>query len=222
MNFISKQLISVTLLLVLLNVITNSYYKNNFINKDTAQITTLTTTETTLTKYSRNTNLTENVINNIAYKTTKTTTKKNKKKKIKLKSYSVPKEASSFKTYMDYKCITVKSSPQYKLQKKAYTSPKGLRKIDKYYCIALGSYYGSKIGVKYKITLSTGKIFWGILSDQKSDAHTDSKHQYTLQNKDIIEFIVETSKLPSKVRNSGDISSIKKFKGKVVKIERVI
>lgn len=156
-------------------------------------------------------------------KTKKTNTNKKKKSKvkIKLKSYSVPKEASSFKTYMSYKCIS-SSSPQGKLQKKAYTSPNGLRKVDKYYCIALGSYYGSKIGTKYKITLSSGKYFWGILADQKANCHTNSTNQYTLRNGDVIEFIVDTPKLPSSVRISGDISSISKFKGKVKKIEKVI
>lgn len=177
---------------------------------------------------------TEVIVENLAYKSNELSTvnkvnkakiqsnKSKKKSKIKvLKAYSVPKEASSFKTYMSYKCIS-SSSPQGKLQKKAYTSPNGLRKVGKYYCIALGSYYGSKIGTKYKITLSSGKYFWGILADQKANCHTNSTNQYTLRNGDVIEFVVDTPKLPLSVRISGSISSISKFKGKVKKIEKVI
>lgn len=163
---------------------------------------------------------------------TKKTTKKvkyknNKKQKqtqktIRYKSYSVHPSASNFKTYMDYRCITMTSSPQYKLQQKAYTTKNGLRKVGKYYCIALGSYYGSTIGAKYRITLSTGKKFWAVLADQKSDAHTNSTNQYTIGNNDMVEFVVYTPKLPSSVTWSGSISSIKKFNGKIKKVERVI
>ena len=210
MNYIFKQVTAITMVIICSffalsnNVACNQKKSNN-------QKTTIVT--------SVHKNNKTNKVNNNSKKQKQ---KKKKNKKVKLKAYSVPKEASSFKTYMDYTCITVKSSPQYKLQKKAYTSKNGLRKVGKYYCIALGSYYGSKIGTKYKITLSTGKSFWGILADQKSDSHTDSKHQYTVFNKDIIEFVVQTSKLPNKVKISGDISSINRFKGKITKIEKVI
>lgn len=192
------------LLLNLSNVETKTVSMAN--TKKSAECSTIKTTYQSQKKVSNKEKLNKN---------------KKAKSKIKLKAYSVPKEASSFKTYMSYKCIS-SSSPQGKLQKKAYTSPNGLRKVGKYYCIALGSYYGSKIGTKYKITLSSGKYFWGILADQKANCHTNSTNQYTLRNGDVIEFIVDTPKLPSSVRISGSISSISKFKGKVKKIEKVI
>ena len=43
--------------------------------------------------------------------------------------------------------------------------------VDDCYCAALGSYYGSNIGQKYLIRLSSGKQFKIILCDQKSDKH---------------------------------------------------
>lgn len=183
---------------------------------------------------------TEVIVENLAYKSNGLSTinkvnkakiqsnKSNKKSKIKvLKTYSVPKKASSFKTYMSYKCITDRSSPQYKLQQKSSskTDENGLRytKINgkKFIHIALGSYYGTTIGTKYRITLSTGKTFYGILADQKANAHTNSTHQYTVRNGDVIEFIIDNNKLNKNIRFMGDVSAVKKYSGKVKKIEKV-
>ena len=183
---------------------------------------------------------TEVIVENLAYKSNELSTvnkvnkakiqsnKSNKKSKIKvLKTYSVPSVASSFKTYMSYKCITDRSSPQYKLQQKSSskTDENGLRytKINgkKFIHIALGSYYGTIIGTKYRITLSTGKTFYGILADQKANAHTNSTHQYTVRNGDVIEFIIDNNKLNKNIRFMGDVSAVKKYSGKVKKIEKV-
>lgn len=137
------------------------------------------------------------------------------------KSMGLPKVSGKTKTYAYYTAVTVKSSPQYKLlnSSKCYTDPKtGIRMVDDCYCIALGSYYGSKIGTKYKITLSTGKSFNAILCDQKANRHTDSKNQYAMRNRDIIEFYVQKGKIPKGVR--GDYGRLEQFKGTVVKIEK--
>lgn len=161
-------------------------------------------------------------------KTNKKTKKSKKKSKIKvIKTYSVPKQASSFKTYMSYKCITMRSSPQYKLQHKSTTKTdkNGLRYTEingkKYIHIALGSYYGSTIGTKYRLKLSTGKYFYGILADQKANVHTNSTHQYTRQNGDVIEFIIDNNKLNRNIRMMGDVSAVSRYKGKVIKIEKL-
>lgn len=183
---------------------------------------------------------TEVIVENLAYKSNELSTvnktnkskiqsnKSKKKSKIKvLKTYSVPSVASSFKTYMSYKCITDRSSPQYKLQQKSSskTDENGLRytKINgkKFIHIALGSYYGTTIGTKYRITLSTGKTFYGVLADQKANAHTNSTHQYTVRNGDVIEFIIDNNKLNKNIRFMGDVSAVKKYSGKVKKIEKV-
>ena len=131
----------------------------------------------------------------------------------------VPSEISNFKSYMDYRTIT--RGAQLELQKQAYTDANGCRKIGNYFCIALGSYYGSEIGAKYRIHLSDGTSFLGILADQKADKDTNATNQYTIYNRDIIEFIVDTNRLPSAVQLSGSLSSLEKFEGKVVGIDKL-
>ena len=90
--------------------------------------------------------------------------------------------------------------------------------IGDYYCVALGSYYGSRIGTRYRITFSTGKTIKVILCDQKANRHTDSKHQYARRNCDVMEFYVEKSKIPDGVR--GNYGNLEQFKGDIVGIER--
>ena len=119
--------------------------------------------------------------------------------------------------------MTCKSTPQYKLlnSDECYTDPEtGIRKVGDYYCIALGSYYGSKIGQKYIITLSSGKKFKAILCDQKSDRHTDENHQYAVKNQDIIEFYIDRAYKPAAVDGSYDV--LPQFKGAVVSIEKIM
>ena len=99
-------------------------------------------------------------------------------------------------------------------------SETGIRMIGDCYCVALGSYYGSTIGTKYRITFSTGKSINVILCDQKSDRHTDSNHQYAVKNEDIIEFYVQKSKIPSGVR--GNYGNLEQFDGSVVSIEKYV
>jgi hypothetical protein len=95
-----------------------------------------------------------------------------------------------------------------------------LRKIDDYYLVALGSYYGTTIGTRYTVTLSTGKQFNIILCDVKDDRHTNNTHQYTRANGCAIEFYVETDKMPSRVRSLGSIGALEQFKGNVASIEK--
>lgn len=135
----------------------------------------------------------------------------------------LPKVSGKTKTYAYYTAVTAKSTPQYKLlnSDECYTDEKtGIRMIDDCYCIALGSYYGSTIGTKYKITLSSGNSFNAILCDQKANRHTDENHQYAVKNKDIVEFYVEKRKIPKNIR--GDYGRLEQFKGKIVKIEKYV
>ena len=134
-------------------------------------------------------------------------------------SMHVPSEISNFKSYMDYRMITC--GAQLELQKQAYTDANGCRKVGNYFCIALGSYYGSEIGAKYRIHLSDGTSFLGILADQKADKDTNTTNQYTIYNRDIIEFVVDTNCLPAAVQLSGSLSSLEKFEGKVVGIDKL-
>ena len=133
----------------------------------------------------------------------------------------LPKVSGATKTYAYYTAVTAKGSPQYALlnSEECYTDEKtGIRMVDDYYCVALGSFYGSTIGTKYRITFSTGDSIKVILCDQKSDRHTDSNHQYAVKNCDIMEFYVEKGKIPSNVR--GNYGNLEQFSGDIVKIER--
>ena len=146
---------------------------------------------------------------------------------------NVPTNVSTYwKTWMDYKCITSKSSPQYKLLRNdwIYIDSEGfVRAIgesdfginDDYYVIALGSYYGSKIGTKYRITTDTGNVFYGILGDQKSDRHTNKTHQYTVGHNDMIEFLVNTKTLNKTVKKMGNANVYMPLNGNIAKIERI-
>ena len=136
-------------------------------------------------------------------------------------------ENNSFKTYMDYRMITDTSSKQWEMQQSAYTDENGLRKIDEYYCVALGSGISDKLGNKFKITFESGETIKVIAADQKADRHTDSTNTYMdLGNGriNIVEFIVHTENMPSIVRTMGDISHMPgdKFYGNIVEMEAIL
>ena len=144
---------------------------------------------------------------------------------------NVPNINSHFKTWMSYKAVTDKNSPQYKfihtygwIDGQGFMRANGERDLgieDDYYLIALGSYYGTNIGTKYRITLDTGRIFYGVLADCKADIHTNSTNQYIEHNKNIVEFLVDTSALNKDVKRMGSANVYMPLNGSVVKIERM-
>ena len=125
-----------------------------------------------------------------------------------------------FKCYEDFRALTAAESPQYQLQREAWTDMYGLRRVDGFYCVALGSAFGTEIGTKYIITLSTGYEFLAILADQKADVDTIEGHTRD-RNGAVIEFIVDTNYLPADVRQMGDVSCVPGFAGEVTEIRRV-
>ena len=132
-------------------------------------------------------------------------------------SRNVPKN-SSRKTYMDYRKITDTSSEQYKLQqnKDCYTTDTGLRKVNEYYCIAVGTYYSNNIGDKLIVHMENGESFKAIVADIKDDKHTDETNRQHRKDDSVIEFVVDTRKLPELVRKMGDISYMNEtFKGEI-------
>ena len=125
---------------------------------------------------------------------------------------------SGFKSYMSYKAITSKSSPQYKLQQQAYTGEYGIRMVDDRYCIALGSYYTTNIGTRVDVVMENGSVLKCILSDQKDNKHTDSQN---IRAKDgsIVEFVVDKKLLHKSAKQMGDISyADAKFSGEISEI----
>ena len=111
-----------------------------------------------------------------------------------------------FKSYESWKAITAKNTPHYKLQNEyAYTNSDGIRMVDGRYCIALGSYFTTAIGQYVDIVLENGTIIHCILGDQKADIHTDALH-IAHPDGSIVEFIVDTDKIPTMARRMGNMS----------------
>ena len=141
--------------------------------------------------------------------------------------YSIPEYDTSFKTYMDYRKITDKTSAQYMLQMEAYTDDMGLRKYEDHYIVAMGTYYSDNVGDTFKITLDNDTSFNVIIGDIKADCHTDSQNMYSpvydnngnLISANVIEFIVDTNKIDRSVKKLGTVSAYDDFKGNIVKIE---
>lgn len=131
-------------------------------------------------------------------------------------------DAGAFKCYEDYRALTDTTSLQYQLQQEAYTDEAGLRKVGHRYCIALGSAYGSEIGTKYDIVLENGSLLPCILADQKADRDTVKGHTQDRHGA-VVEFIVDTYRLPEIVRQMGDASYISpEFRGKIKEIRRAV
>lgn len=145
-------------------------------------------------------------------------------------SMSLPDYDTSFKAYMDYRCITDKTSKQYELQQKADTDDLGLRKYGDYYLIGLGTYYADSVGEKFRITLENDKVFYAMTGDIKADIHTDKNNMYspvynsngTLISANVVEFIVDTKAMDRKTKLSGSVGTYEDFSGNIVKIEKII
>lgn len=137
---------------------------------------------------------------------------------------------TSFKTYMDYRAVTNKRSNQYKyIHKWGWRDGEGFMRAngerdlgitDDYYLVALGSYYGTTIGTKYRFTTDSGRVFYGVLADCKANKHTNSTNQYG-RNKDIVEFLVDTRYLNKTVRRMGSANVYPPLNGSITKIERI-
>jgi hypothetical protein len=146
-----------------------------------------------------------------------------------LVEYELPDEDTFFKSYMSYKAITNTDSEQYKLQQICWTDEWGLRRRVDDFIVAMGSYYGT-VGDRFKVTLTNGTEFTVRMGDVKANCHTDDKNMYRpvynengkFISANILEFIVDTDKLPKEVKTTGTVSSIYYFKGNIDKIEKII
>lgn len=123
------------------------------------------------------------------------------------RDYSAPGN-SSFKAYMSYRAITSTRSPQYRVcHLEAYTGNYGIRQVDGRYCIAIGTYYGTEIGRRVDVILSNGTVIPCITGDVKADRDTDSANRQTSHDGSVVEFIIDSNALVSRVKRSGNISS---------------
>ncbi len=146
-----------------------------------------------------------------------------RKNKAEYKSYSSP-SSNTFKSYEDADCITNNTKlPHGRLKRNYHLDHKsGIWMIGNRYCIAVGSYYTKKVGTKINLVLfNRGKKYTlkCITSDCKANKDTIKNHRIH-KDGSIVEFVVNTSYLPQKVKAMGDVSySGEKFKGEIVKIK---
>lgn len=140
----------------------------------------------------------------------------------------VPKGNNSFKAQESFRVFRNPNTLQYKMQhcKEVWTDSDGFRRYGEegYYMVALGSYYNQKCGTILRVTLENGQQFMVITGDQKSDLHTDAKHQCCKRTNSILEFIVDLNAVSPDARRSGDMSDAVNIdmRGSVVKIEKRI
>lgn len=148
---------------------------------------------------------------------------------ISTETLDIPTCNTEFKTYMDYRCITDKTSAQYELQQFAWTDEDGFRRIGDDYIVAMGTYYAENVGDRFNITLDTDNEITVIIGDIKQDVHTDYFNQYTpiydengiFFSGNVLEFIVDTDVLPKIPRRLGTVSYFDNLKGNIKSIERI-
>ena len=125
--------------------------------------------------------------------------------------YDLPYYAdyNGFKSYMSYRAICLNGSNELYLQRNyAITDENGLRTINNRYCVAIGTYFNLSIGQYFDLVLANGTVIPCIMSDTKSDKHTDSNNVYTVHSNCCSEFIVDTNYLSQNVKNRGNISYV--------------
>lgn len=129
--------------------------------------------------------------------------------------YDTPNN-DSFKSYMDYRTLSDKTSLQYDLQQQAYTdSLTGIRMVNNRYLIAVGSYYTTEIGSYIDVIMNNGTVIQCVLGDVKNDNHTDLTNRQN-PNGSVVEFIVDINTLNSVVKQQGDISYVNEdFEGEI-------
>lgn len=128
---------------------------------------------------------------------------------------------SSFKAYMDYRCITVVGSAQYEMQQQAYTDSRGFRRIGDDYCVALGTGITYGCGERFQIYLDSGYSFSAVVSDVKSDAHTDSTNCYVPRggnSGNVVEFIIDTDFAEGAMLSSGSAGYYEDLSGNITAI----
>jgi len=135
---------------------------------------------------------------------------------------------SSTKTYMDFRLITSKSSPQYNyiynLGLIEFCNDGHLRE-DEYIGVALGSYFGN-IGDKFIFKLDSGIELKLIKLDEKNDNHTIDGFIHN-EDESVIEFVINEDLMEDKRAENGYIyggnfNNAQQYKGKIIEIWKVV
>ena len=126
---------------------------------------------------------------------------------------------NSFKSYMDADTITSRNTDQYKLKAKYIIDEQtGIWSVDERYCIAVGSYYTQSIGTYIDVVMENGSTLHCILGECKRNRDTDYTNRQN-PNGSVVEFIVNTSSMPSMVRKMGNCSyACEEMKGEIKSI----
>ena len=126
---------------------------------------------------------------------------------------------NSFKSYMDADTITSRNTDQYKLKAKYVIDEQtGIWTVDERYCIAVGSYYTQSIGTYIDVVMENGSTLHCILGECKRNRDTDYTNRQN-PNGSVVEFIVNTSSMPSMVRKMGNCSyACEEMKGEIKSI----
>lgn len=141
-------------------------------------------------------------------------------------TYELPSLDTSFKTYMDYRCITDTKSTQYKLQQNAWTDEDGLRRLGEAYMVAMGTYYADKCGKTFEITFDTDEKILIVVGDIKADCHTDKTNRYSpvydndgnFISANVLEFIVDTKAMSRHTKRLGTVEYCGNLQGNIVSI----
>lgn len=137
---------------------------------------------------------------------------------------------SSVKTYMDYRAITDKTSPQYQFihsDEITICEDGFLRDSEGYVGVAMGGYFG-EVGSRYICRLDNGVEIKVVKVEVKAEQDTVQDF-YGKDNYDIIEFVIDTkaqwmqdNKWENGYIFSGNFNNYEAFNGKIVEIDKVI
>ena len=144
------------------------------------------------------------------------------------KGYVCKKEWGHFKSYMYYTTITYRGVEYEIVRNRSKTCDKtGIRIVLEdnriYYCIAVGTGWGFKVGDKLVITLSSGKQFYGIMTDTKANRHTKNDNKTMITDGSVIEFVVGKEKEVRKYSwcYHGTLGVLEQFNGGIISIEKI-
>lgn len=128
--------------------------------------------------------------------------------------------------YMDYRALTDESSEQYEIQRYCCTdADTGIRYLvyedERYFCAALGSAYGQNLGDLFQVSLESGSVFRIVYADFKNSLGSDDFNFFGHPDRNydgelctnVVEFVVDTDRLPSSVAQAGTLSALSFFGG---------
>lgn len=127
---------------------------------------------------------------------------------------------NSFKSYMDYRKVTDKTSSQYSFLQTCEDSACGIMLSEGRYVVAVGSYYTTEIGTRIDLAMANGEIVECITGECKDNDDTDILNRQHNSDGSVVEFVVNTDILSDYVKfTRGDCSFCdNRLEGEIVAI----